>query len=105
MNQELLDQISIALQKGKAKDIKVLVQQAIDEGMPAETILDFAALPDIERDTVERALFKLDAGFTRIEKGIDDKWRALCFVPCLALQSLEALLHVDGIEGHVDLLC
>lgn len=40
MNQELLDQISIALQKGKAKDIKVLVQQAIDEGMPAETILN-----------------------------------------------------------------
>ena len=40
MNQELLEQISIALQKGKAKDIKVLVQQAIDEGMPAETILN-----------------------------------------------------------------
>ncbi len=40
MNQELLDQISIALQKGKAKDIKILVQQAIDEGMPAETILN-----------------------------------------------------------------
>ena len=40
MNQELLDQISIALQKGKAKDIKVLVQQAIDEGMSAQTILN-----------------------------------------------------------------
>lgn len=40
MNQELLDQISTALQKGKAKDIKVLVQQAIDEGMSAETILN-----------------------------------------------------------------
>lgn len=40
MNQELLDQISVALQKGKAKDIKILVQQAIDEGMPAETILN-----------------------------------------------------------------
>ncbi|MFT3850195.1 MAG: corrinoid protein [Propionivibrio sp.] len=40
MNQELLDQISVALQKGKAKDIKILVQKAIDEGMPAETILN-----------------------------------------------------------------
>ena len=40
MNQELLDQISFALQKGKAKDIKILVQQAIDEGVPAETILN-----------------------------------------------------------------
>ena len=40
MNPELLDQISAALQKGKAKDIKVLVQQAIDEGMSAETILN-----------------------------------------------------------------
>jgi corrinoid protein of di/trimethylamine methyltransferase len=40
MNQELLKQISVALQKGKAKDIKILVQQAIDEGMPAETILN-----------------------------------------------------------------
>ena len=40
MSQELLNQISVALQKGKAKDIKLLVQQAIDEGMPAETILN-----------------------------------------------------------------
>jgi len=40
MNQELLDQISTALQKGKAKDIRILVQQAIDEGVSAETILN-----------------------------------------------------------------
>jgi corrinoid protein of di/trimethylamine methyltransferase len=40
MNQELLDQISAALQKGRAKEIKILVQQAIDEGIPAETILN-----------------------------------------------------------------
>jgi len=40
MNQELLDQISIALQRGKTKDIKILVQQAIDEGISAETILN-----------------------------------------------------------------
>ncbi len=40
MNQELLDQISAALQKGKAKDIRILVQQAIDEGVSAETILN-----------------------------------------------------------------
>jgi len=40
MNQELLEQISVALQRGKAKDIKILVQQAIDGGIPAETILN-----------------------------------------------------------------
>ncbi len=36
----LLQEISELLQKGKAKDVKVLVQQAIDEGMSAKTILD-----------------------------------------------------------------
>ena len=36
----LLEQISTALQKGKAKDIKELVQQAIDQNLPAETILN-----------------------------------------------------------------
>jgi len=33
-------QISEALQKGKAKDVKVLVQQALDEGVAAKQILD-----------------------------------------------------------------
>ena len=33
-------QISEALQKGKAKDVKVLVQQALDEGLNPKTILD-----------------------------------------------------------------
>ena len=33
-------QISEALQKGKAKDVKVLVQQALDEGLTPKTILD-----------------------------------------------------------------
>ena len=36
----LLEQISTALQKGKAKDIRELVQQAIDQNIPAETILN-----------------------------------------------------------------
>lgn len=36
---ELLQEISGFLQKGKAKDVKRLVQQAIDENIPAETIL------------------------------------------------------------------
>lgn len=36
----LLEEISSYLQMGKAKDVKRLVQQAIDEGMPAKTILD-----------------------------------------------------------------
>lgn len=37
---ELLDQISERLQKGKAKDVKMLVQQAIDEGVHAQQILE-----------------------------------------------------------------
>ncbi len=37
---ELLQQISEMLQKGKAKDVKALVQQAIDEGVDAKVILD-----------------------------------------------------------------
>ncbi len=36
---ELLEQISQALQKGKAKDVKEMVQTAIDSGIPAQTIL------------------------------------------------------------------
>ena len=35
-----LNQISELLQKGKAKDVKALVQQAIDEGIPAQEILE-----------------------------------------------------------------
>ncbi|MBQ0145922.1 MAG: corrinoid protein [Lachnospiraceae bacterium] len=35
----LLEQISERLQAGKAKEVAALVQQAIDEGIPAETIL------------------------------------------------------------------
>ena len=37
---ELLEQISERLQRGKAKEVKLLVQQAIDEGIPAQTILE-----------------------------------------------------------------
>ena len=36
----LLNEISEKLQAGKAKDVVALVQQAIDEGIPAETILN-----------------------------------------------------------------
>ncbi len=35
-----MQEISTMLQAGKAKDVKILVQQAIDEGVPAKTILD-----------------------------------------------------------------
>ena len=35
-----LQDISLKLQAGKAKDVKILVQQAIDEGIPAQTILE-----------------------------------------------------------------
>ena len=37
---ELYEQISEKLQKGKAKDVKALVQQAIDEGLPVQEILE-----------------------------------------------------------------
>lgn len=37
---ELLDHISESLQSGRAKEVKLLVQQAIDEGIPAQRILD-----------------------------------------------------------------
>ncbi len=37
---ELLENISALLQKGKAKDVKELVQQAIDQGIPVKQILD-----------------------------------------------------------------
>ena len=37
---ELYEQISEKLQKGKAKDVKALVQQAIDAGLPVQEILE-----------------------------------------------------------------
>ncbi|NLF27650.1 MAG: cobalamin-binding protein [Clostridiales bacterium] len=37
---ELLDNIAALLQKGRAKDVKALVQQAIEEGVPVRDILD-----------------------------------------------------------------
>ena len=36
----ILQDISMKLQAGKAKDVKALVQQAIDEGIPAQKILE-----------------------------------------------------------------
>lgn len=36
----ILDDISASLQKGKAKDVTALVQQAIDQGLAARTILE-----------------------------------------------------------------
>ena len=36
---EILEQISSYLQQGRAKIVKELVQQALDEGVPAEDIL------------------------------------------------------------------
>ena len=40
MNEELLSQISEFLQKGRAKNVTALVQQALDEGIPAAEILE-----------------------------------------------------------------
>ncbi len=37
---DLLNDISMALQKGKAKDVRLLTQQAVDGGLSAQTILN-----------------------------------------------------------------
>ena len=42
---ELYEQISAMLQKGKARDVKALVQQAIDAGLPAKEILEQGLIP------------------------------------------------------------
>lgn len=44
----LLDQISEKLQAGKAKEVVALVQQAIDEGVAAETILNDGLLAGMD---------------------------------------------------------
>ena len=43
-----MNEISELLQKGKAKDVVTLVQQAIEEGIPAETILKEGLLAGME---------------------------------------------------------
>lgn len=43
-----LQEISIKLQAGKAKDVKALVQQAIDEGIPAQEILSKGLLSGMD---------------------------------------------------------
>ena len=40
MNTQLLEEISLKLQNGKTKDIKVLVPKALEEGIPAKDILN-----------------------------------------------------------------
>ena len=42
---ELLNLISEKLQKGKAKEVKALVQQAVDEGIEPKKILEEGLLP------------------------------------------------------------
>jgi len=45
---ELLQQISELLQKGKAKDVKALVQQALEDGIPAKQVLDEGLLSGMD---------------------------------------------------------
>jgi methanogenic corrinoid protein MtbC1 len=42
---EILSKISEALQKGKAKDVKVMVQEAVDAGINVQTILNEGLWP------------------------------------------------------------
>lgn len=44
----ILEEISLNLQAGKAKVVKALVQQAIDEGIPAKKILDEGLLAGMD---------------------------------------------------------
>ncbi len=46
--QEILTEISEQLQKGKAKIVKELVQKAVDEGIPVQTILQDALLAGMD---------------------------------------------------------
>lgn len=45
---ELLNEISLEMQKGKAKNVKALVQQAIDEGISARDILEKGLLSGMD---------------------------------------------------------
>ena len=44
----ILNDISINLQNGKKKDVLALCQQAIDEGLPAEQILNQGLLAGLD---------------------------------------------------------
>lgn len=45
---QILEEISLKLQAGKAKDVKALVQQAVDEGVPVEKILNEGLLSGMD---------------------------------------------------------
>ena len=45
---EILQEISENLQKGKARIVKTLVQQAVDEGIPAKEILEKGLLSGMD---------------------------------------------------------
>ena len=42
---DILNEISLKLQQGKAKDVKELVQKALDEGIAPERVLNEGLLP------------------------------------------------------------
>lgn len=44
MSEAILEQISTAMQRGKSKEVKELVQTALDQGIPAKQILDESLL-------------------------------------------------------------
>ena len=55
---EILNQISALLQRGKAKDVKALVAQAIEEGIPAASILNEGLLAGIKAGILQSLLNK-----------------------------------------------
>lgn len=46
---ELLNEIGVSLEKGKRKLVVQYVQQAIDEGVPAQQILTEGLMPGMDR--------------------------------------------------------
>ena len=60
MSQAILQEISEKLQQGKTKDIKVLVPQALEEGVPAKDILNDGLLAGMS--IVGDALFETGIG-------------------------------------------
>ena len=60
----ILNEISENLQKGKAKVVKQLVQQAVDEGLPVEQILNEGLLDGM--DIIGRKFKNIDAFFAAV---------------------------------------
>ena len=55
----IINDISDALQRGKKKEVTKLVQQAIDEGIDATTILKDHFFPEMPQNRLEKLVSEL----------------------------------------------